>query len=75
MAFDPRGRGLAVAAADGTVQVWDPARPHRPVAFFTGHAGNVNALAYSPTAGPWSRPAPTGPCGCGTPAAPARRWC
>ncbi|MFI9155368.1 helix-turn-helix domain-containing protein [Streptomyces sp. NPDC053367] len=48
LAFDPRGTRLAVAAADGTVQLWRTGRDPRREAVLTGHTGGVNALAYTP---------------------------
>ncbi|MET9731121.1 helix-turn-helix domain-containing protein [Streptomyces sp. NPDC006458] len=48
LAFHPRGTRLAVAAADGTVQVWSTGRHNRPDAVLTGHSGTVDALAYTP---------------------------
>ncbi|MFE4635389.1 helix-turn-helix domain-containing protein [Streptomyces sp. NPDC056773] len=48
LAFAPDGRTLAVAAADGTVQLRDPAGQHRVRAVLTGHTARVNTLAYAP---------------------------
>jgi WD40 repeat protein len=41
------GRRLAAGADDGTVWIWDAARPHEPRPF-KGHTGKVVALAFSP---------------------------
>ncbi|MFJ5775476.1 helix-turn-helix domain-containing protein [Streptomyces sp. NPDC093094] len=48
LSFDPRGGRLAVAADDGTVQVWRLGRTPRREAVLEGHAGTVDALAHTP---------------------------
>jgi WD40 repeat protein/serine/threonine protein kinase len=47
VAFSPDGKLFASAAEDGTVQLWDVARPgeHRAL---KGHTARVNSLAFSP---------------------------
>jgi WD40 repeat protein/transcriptional regulator with XRE-family HTH domain len=51
VAVSPDHRILAAAAADGTVRLWNVARPSGPVRLgppLTGPAGTVYALAFSP---------------------------
>ncbi|MFE1859327.1 nSTAND1 domain-containing NTPase [Streptomyces anandii] len=47
VAFDPRGRTLAVAAG-AVIDLWDTAGRPRLLARLTGHTGRIDALAYSP---------------------------
>ncbi|MFI6096543.1 BTAD domain-containing putative transcriptional regulator [Lentzea sp. NPDC051213] len=46
LAFHPAGTSFAVGVAGGNVEVWDVAARTRRV--FTGHAHEVNSLAFSP---------------------------
>ncbi|MFJ7270946.1 helix-turn-helix domain-containing protein [Streptomyces sp. NPDC099050] len=48
VAFAPDGGTLAVATAEGTVQLRDTAGEHRVRAVLTGHTARVNTLAYAP---------------------------
>jgi WD40 repeat protein len=32
---------LATTSADGTVRIWDPAKPRTTIATYTGHTGRV----------------------------------
>ena len=47
VAAGPDGRTLATAGTDGTVRLWD-ADTGRAIGAMKGHAGRVNALAFSP---------------------------
>lgn len=51
LAFDPRGRMLALALPDATVQLWDISGAPSRVARLTGHTDRIDALAYAPGGG------------------------
>lgn len=46
VAFDPRGRQLALAGAEGRLALWD-LQTGAPVRAFRGHRGTIHEIAYS----------------------------
>ena len=49
LVFSPDGRRLASSSRDGTVRVWELARPEVKLKLtLRGHIGHINGLAYSP---------------------------
>jgi WD40 repeat protein len=48
VAFAPDGKTLASGGADGTVRLWDPARPEATPVILRGHEGGVLSVAFAP---------------------------
>ena len=48
VAFSPDGRTLAAGSHLGSVRIWDPSAPTKPVFEYRGHEGPVWSLAFSP---------------------------
>ena len=63
--FAPNGRWLATAGKDQTARVWD-ANTGQCLHVFSGHKGEVNAVAFCPIPKCSLRPAMTARCGFGT---------
>ncbi|MFP3939128.1 MAG: hypothetical protein ACLF0P_02375, partial [Thermoanaerobaculia bacterium] len=49
LAFDPAGRRLASAGADGRVLLWDPAGEKPPEELLTGHPHALHGVAFHPS--------------------------
>ena len=48
VAFSPDGRTLASGSRRGSVRLWDPGAPTKPVREYLGHEGPVWSLAFGP---------------------------
>ncbi len=48
VAFSPDGRTLASGSRRGSVRLWDPGAPTKPVREYRGHEGPVWSLAFDP---------------------------
>jgi WD40 repeat protein len=48
VAFSPDGRTLASGSRRGSVRLWDPSAPTKPVREYRGHEGPVWSLAFGP---------------------------